>query len=78
MDRENSGKRLIVAFGIGLMSSLAVAGPFGLEKGMTLKQIGGTSKQVKPGIYRVSTVPKPHSAFEGYSNCLARQQHRSQ
>jgi hypothetical protein len=44
----------------------AWAGPFGLEKGMTLQQIGGKPEQLAPGKYRISTVPKPHSAFETY------------
>lgn len=44
----------------------AMAGPFGLEKGMSLKDIGGKPEKVGHGIYKLSSVPKPHSAFEAY------------
>ena len=41
-------------------------GPFGLAQGMTLPQIGGKPEKVAPGIWRLASVPKPHSAFEEY------------
>jgi len=44
----------------------AMAGPFGLEKGMSLKEIGGKSEKIGHGVYKLSSVPKPHSAFEAY------------
>jgi len=44
----------------------AMAGPFGLEKGMSLKDICGKPEKVGHGIYKLSSVPKPHSAFEAY------------
>lgn len=44
----------------------AMAGPFGLDMGMTLKDIGGKPEKVANGKYRLSSVPKPHSAFEAY------------
>jgi len=47
------------------ISGQAMAGPFGLEKGMTLKQIDN-AQQVAPGKYKVASVPKPHSAFGSY------------
>jgi hypothetical protein len=41
------------------------AGPFGLEMGMSLEDIGGESK--KEGVsYVFKNVPKPHSAFDYY------------
>lgn len=47
-------------------SPATMAGPFGLDKGMTLAQIGGAPEKVAPGKWKVTTVPKPHSAFESY------------
>ncbi len=44
----------------------AVAGPFGLEQGMRLSQLGAKAEQVAPDKYKLLTVPKPHSAFESY------------
>lgn len=44
----------------------AEPGPFGLEMGMTLKDIGGSPEQFSKGKYTITTVPKPHSAFERY------------
>ncbi len=49
-----------------LFVTYAMAGPFGLEKGMTLKGIGGNPEKVGHGIYKLDSVPKPHSAFEAY------------
>jgi hypothetical protein len=40
--------------------------PFGLRMGLTLAEIGGNPKQVAPGKYQLTSVPKPHSVFEGY------------
>jgi hypothetical protein len=53
-----------VAF-VLLFARSAAAGPFGLERGMTLQQVGKAEK-IGPGMYEVATVPKPHSAFESY------------
>lgn len=55
-------------FGIVLLglSSVATAGPFGLEMGMPLSKIGGQPKHHPNGMYAITTVPKPHSAFESY------------
>lgn len=44
----------------------AVAGPFGLEMGMSLKDIGGAPQKLAPGKYKLTNVPKSHSAFEAY------------
>ena len=45
----------------------AMAGPFGLEKGMSLEDIGGNPIKISDtGHYMLSSVPKPHSAFETY------------
>lgn len=43
------------------------AGPFGLEMGMTLDEIDSDATEVSPGVYKLSKVPKPHSAFEAYA-----------
>lgn len=62
-------KKSIVAIVIVLVSFMVsdvTAGPFGLHKGMSLKEIGGKPEKLGNGIYKVINVPKPHSAFEGY------------
>ena len=41
-------------------------GPFGLRMGMSLAELEAEAIEVAPAKYRVSTVPKPHSAFESY------------
>lgn len=48
------------------MSSIAFSGPFGLEMGMTVKELGSGFSEEQPGLYLSSTVPNPHSAFEAY------------
>jgi hypothetical protein len=53
-----------VAF-VLLFARSVSAGPFGFERGMTLAQIG-EAKKIGPGMYQVTEVPKPHSAFESY------------
>ena len=58
--------RLAAATFAVLLASPAVAGPFGLERGMTLAQLPGTPVKVGPGMYRLSEVPKPHPAFDTY------------
>jgi hypothetical protein len=54
----------VVAF-LLLFARAAAAGPFGLERGMPLQQVGQVQK-IGPGMYQVAQVPKPHSAFESY------------
>lgn len=50
-----------------IFSTAAFAtGPFGLEMGMSLKEIDANAKQVAPGKYVTTKVPKPHSAFDRY------------
>ena len=46
--------------------SIVFAGPFGLEMGMTLKEIGGEVTDLGSGKYKIVNVPKPHSSFEYY------------
>jgi hypothetical protein len=46
--------------------SISIAGPFGLEKSMLLKDIRGKKSQVGNGVYMLDSVPKPHSAFKTY------------
>ncbi len=46
--------------------SEAKAGPFGLEMGMSLKDIEGNPEKIGNGKYKLTNVPKPHSAFESY------------
>ena len=42
-------------------------GPFGLRKGMTLAELAGAPREIGIGKYLVSSVPRPHSAFESYA-----------
>ena len=44
----------------------ALAGPFGLSMGMPLKDISKNAKKIENGLYKLTDVPKPHSAFEYY------------
>ena len=46
-------------------SSISLGGPFGLEMGMTLKDLGNP-EELKNSYYRLLNVPKPHAAFESY------------
>ena len=57
---------LIIVVSVLLTSSLAFSGPFGLEMGMSLKDVGGTPESLGGGKYKVTSVPKPHSAFQFY------------
>jgi len=68
---EADGDGNFVADGNGILKDSksgfeCVARPFGLEKGMSLKDIGGNPEEVGSGIYRLINAPKPHSAFEAY------------
>lgn len=58
--------RFAAAFAVFVVASPAAAGPFGVERGMTLAQLPGKAEKVGPGMYRLSDVPKPHPAFEAY------------
>ena len=49
-----------------LTAHSALAGPFGLNMGMTIKQIDPSAKEIAPGKFTTTKVPKPHSAFEQY------------
>ncbi len=49
-----------------IFGSSALAGPFGLDMGMALKQIDTKAKKIAPGKYQLTKVPKPHSAFGMY------------
>lgn len=49
-----------------LFAASVFAGPFGLEMGMSLKEIGGKPEKIGPGKYKITVVPKPHSAFQFY------------
>jgi len=51
---------------IGLFVQSAVAGPFGLDMGMSIKKIDPKAKEISSGMYKTTKVPKPHSAFEYY------------
>lgn len=42
------------------------SGPFGLKMGMSLEQISNEYELLSHGIYRLLSVPKPHSEFESY------------
>lgn len=58
---------IVSLFIAGLMyATNAMAGPFGLDMGMTLEDIGGKPEKIGNGKYKLTSVPKPHSAFEAY------------
>lgn len=61
-------KKIIAAFVLfaTFLVTDAMSGPFGLEKGMSLKEIGGKPEKLENGTYKLINVPKPHSAFQGY------------
>lgn len=59
-------KNLLFIITVLLCTTSAFAGPFGLEMGMSLKDIGGKPKKIAPGIYTLTNVPKPHLAFKIY------------
>jgi len=42
------------------------AAPFGLTQGMPKAGIANITQEIGPSIFRLSTVPKPHAAFEWY------------
>lgn len=56
----------VVAIIMTATSTFAMAGPFGLNMGMSIKQIDPQAKEVAPGKYITTKVPKPHSSFEKY------------
>ncbi|RME39651.1 MAG: hypothetical protein D6794_03515 [Deltaproteobacteria bacterium] len=62
-------KKIIAGFVLSaaFMATNAMAGPFGLEMGMSLKEIGGKPEKLRNGVYKIVNVPKPHSAFEFYA-----------
>jgi len=66
--------RLSVAlFIVGLIGSPVNAGPFGLTMGMSKSEIDNACGVIaeplegSPCLFYTETVPKPHSAFEGYA-----------
>ncbi len=63
------GNKILLFVMTGLFyATNALAGPFGLEMGMSLQAIGGNPQNIKStsGNYNLTNVPKPHSAFESY------------
>jgi len=59
----------IVSLSIVVFTGSAVAGPFGLKMGMSVaevKAIDPAMTELAPGKYKLTHVPKPHSAFESY------------
>ncbi|NQT65772.1 MAG: hypothetical protein HQ554_06300 [FCB group bacterium] len=61
---------VVVIFTICFVN-IAFAGPFGLEMGMTLKDLSENTESLGNGIYKITNVPKPHSAFEIYAVKIA-------
>jgi len=60
---------LIVVCWLFVFVTSSLAGPFGLEKGMTVKQLSKLTKLRKgqrPYIYLTNKVPKPHKDIAGY------------
>lgn len=61
--------RVLFPLGVAVGASTAVAGPFGLDKGMTLQQIrqhGTVRPDTDPNWYLVDTLRNGHPAFEKY------------
>ena len=56
----NKPAKIIVSVAFGLFAQVVTAGPFGLNMGMTIKQIDAKAKQAAPGVFTTSKVPKPH------------------
>lgn len=44
----------------------AVAGPFGVDMGMKVEELGEPESILSTGYYHFATLPKSHPAFEGY------------
>lgn len=57
---------LFISFFLLLSFGNAAAGPFGLDMGMSLKDIGAEPEKVAHGKYKIINPPKSHSAFESY------------
>jgi hypothetical protein len=58
--------KFVVSFIILLFCLNLFAGPFGLEMGMSLEDIGGKSIKMSDGNYGFKELPKSHSAFDLY------------
>ncbi|MFA7404537.1 MAG: hypothetical protein WC007_11105 [Pelobacteraceae bacterium] len=62
-------KKILVIAAIVLNCDVAFAGPFGLEQGMTLKQLSKITKLERINnayTYRTNKVPKPYNDIESY------------
>lgn len=57
--------RLRFSICLCVLTTAAYGGPFGLDQGMPLSQLG-RARQIRPGTYHLANVPKPHSTFKGY------------
>lgn len=58
-----------IIFSSIILTLLVFAGPFGLEKGMTLEEIRKNCEidsEIKNGYYELNTVPQPHPDFDKY------------
>lgn len=66
--RRYLGRLLCVSAFLGI--GAAYAGPFGLEKGMTVsdleRAVGRLERTSSAGVYKSAKVPKPHREFEYY------------
>lgn len=49
-----------------LVSNMAIAGPFGLDKGMKQAELPKDAELIQKGYYRLKQVPNPHPAFDYY------------
>jgi hypothetical protein len=59
----------LATFGIAVVALPAMAGPFGFQMGMSVKQVQALVKlepSPVPGTYLAKTAPKPYPTFEGY------------
>ncbi|TVQ98050.1 MAG: hypothetical protein EA399_11535 [Desulfovibrionales bacterium] len=63
----NTGLVFRVLIVLILLSGPALAdGPFGLRMGMSLDEVGASPEEVRHGLYKFTSVPRPHSGFEAY------------
>ncbi|HEV7571085.1 MAG TPA: hypothetical protein VGQ21_06265 [Thermoanaerobaculia bacterium] len=47
-------------------STAGLPAPFGIRMGASKQNVGKIDKEVAPFMFRLTTVPKPHTAFESY------------
>ena len=59
--------RISFVIAVVALPNLAVAGPFGLEIGMSHQVIIADAEEIAPNLYRKNELPKKSTLFEGYT-----------